>query len=153
MNVRTLKARLADQPEARLELVFDDGDTVPPEFHVTEVGHVTRRFIDCGGTRRVTECCLLQVWVAVNDPAHRLSAGKLLGILRLADDLPLSADLPVEVEYEGCVLSQYAVVAAEASPGVIRLRLADKHTDCLAKEACGLEPAGCGIPGAGGRCC
>ena len=149
MNLSELRALLAADPAAALELVFDDGNTVPPSFHVTEVGHVTRRFIDCGGTRRTTECCLLQVWVAAGDPDHRLPAGKLLDILRLADDLLPTGDLPVEVEYEGCVLSQYAVAAGEATPGRIRLRLEDKHTDCLAKEACGLTPAGACGPG----CC
>jgi hypothetical protein len=149
MTLAELRALLASQPAAALELVFDDGDTVPPAFHVTEVGHVTRRFIDCGGTRRTTECCLLQVWVAAGDPDHRLPAGKLLDILRLADDLLPSAALPVEIEYEGCVLSQYSVAAGEAAPGLIRLRLEDKHTDCLAKEACGLAPAGACGPG----CC
>ena len=149
MNLSELRALLAADPAAALELVFDDGDTVPASFHVTEVGHVTRRFIDCGGTRRTTECCLLQVWVAEGDPDHRLPAGKLLDILRLADDLLPAADLPVEIEYEGCVLSQYAVAAGEATPGRIRLRLEDKHTDCLAKEACGLTPAGACGPG----CC
>lgn len=149
MNLSELRALLAADPAAALELVFDDGDTVPASFHVTEVGHVTRRFIDCGGTRRTTECCLLQVWVAAGDPDHRLPAGKLLDILRLADDLLPTADLPVEIEYEGCVLSQYAVAAGEAAPGWICLRLEDKHTDCLAKEACGLTPAGACGPG----CC
>ena len=145
MILSDLRMLLGSQPTAALELVFDDGDTVPASFHVTEVGHVTRRFIDCGGTRRTTECCLLQVWVAEGDPDHRLLAGKLLDILRLADDLLPSPALPVEIEYEGCVLSQYSVAAGEAAPGLIRLRLEDKHTDCLAKEACGLSPAGaCG---------
>jgi hypothetical protein len=143
MNLRDFRAALRAHPEAQLAFVFDDGDTIPAEFHVTEVGHVRKRFIDCGGTERVVETCQLQVWVAANDPEHRLGAGKLAGILDLAKSLLPTEDLPVEVEYEGCVISQYAVTGAEYREGVVRFALEDKHTDCLDKEACGLESPGC----------
>ena len=63
-------------------------------------------------------------------------------------------DLEVEIEYEGCVVSQFGVSRAEQGDGVIRFHLVDKHTDCLAKEACGLEPSGCcGSETKAGSCC
>ena len=143
MTLRDFHAALRGHPEAQLLFVFDDGDTIPVDFHVTEVGHVRKRFIDCGGTQRVAESCQLQVWVAANDPEHRLVAAKLAGILDLAKPLLPSEDLPVEVEYEGCVISQYAVTGVEHRDGALRFALADKHTDCLDREACGLESPGC----------
>ena len=74
MKASEFSAALAAQPTAALEFVFDDGETIPPEFHVTEVGYVTKRFVDCGGTLRSTETLQLQTWVSPNDPDHRLTA-------------------------------------------------------------------------------
>ncbi len=144
MKISAFTAALAEQPTAALEFVFDDGETIPAEFHVTEVGHVTKRFVDCGGTLRSTETVQLQTWVSPNDPDHRLTAGKLTSILGIAAKSVLpSRDMEVEIEYEGCAVSQFGVARAEHGDGVIRFHLVDKHTDCLAKEACGLEPSGC----------
>ncbi|OIQ81463.1 hypothetical protein GALL_367720 [mine drainage metagenome] len=152
MILSEFKAALSAHPDSNLVFVFDDGDTIPADFHVTEVGHVVKTFVDCGGEKRVAESCQLQVWVAANDPEHRLSAGKLASILELAREIVPSDELPVEVEYEGCVISQYQVSGAEFRDGAIRFSLVDKHTDCLAKEACGLEGANC-CGGSGDGCC
>jgi len=35
-----------------INFVLQNGTVVPKHFHVTEVGQVTKRFIDCGGTVR-----------------------------------------------------------------------------------------------------
>jgi hypothetical protein len=67
-------------------------------FHITEVGHVQKDFIDCGGTRRATSSCVLQAWVAKNDEEHSLQAGKLAKIWKLADKILPSGELLVEVE-------------------------------------------------------
>lgn len=81
MKLTEFHTTLRAHPEARLDFVFDDGDTIPAAFHITEVGHVAKRFIDCGGTVRTVENVTLQAWVSPNDPDHRLAAGKLAGIL------------------------------------------------------------------------
>ena len=143
MKLHELKALLQANPDKRLNIIFPDADPIEPDFHITEVGHVSKNFIDCGGTRRRTESCVLQTWVAANDPDHRLAAGKLATILNLAGDLLPHDDLDVEIEYEGCTVSIYPVASAEVSTDEVRLQLTGKHTDCLAKEACGLEAGGC----------
>lgn len=150
MNLRALKQHLELNAEKPVGFIFDDGDYVPGHFHVTEVGHVAKSFIDCGGTVRNVATVQLQVWLG-NDEHHRLTAGKLAKIIELAEPLIPSDDLEVEVEYEGCVLSQYTVDNASAIDGQIIFRLGDKHTDCLAKEACGIDPAGKASAAAG--CC
>ncbi len=100
-----------------------------------------KRFIDCGGTRRIQSACALQVWVA-DDRAHRLAAGKLAGIVHMAHDLLGEDDLEVEVEYERGVIWQYPVVSAERQEGLVVFRLGLKHTDCLAPDRCGIPAAG-----------
>ena len=154
MKVSEFQAALSAQPASLLEFVFDDGERIPPEFHITEVGHVTKRFIDCGGTERTSETVQLQAWVSASDPDHRLSAGKLGSILGLAASTVLPPrDLVIEIEYEGCVVSQFGISHAEPSDGVIRFHLTDKHTDCLAKETCDVESSGhCGANNAASCC-
>src|SRR5580658_8386837 len=99
MKLRDLTDKLRRHPAKNVCFVLPDGDPIPANFHVTEVGHVVKNFIDCGGTVRRQETCLLQTWIAGNDPDHLLSAGKLAKILELSAKVVPSDDLDVEVEY------------------------------------------------------
>ena len=49
MKLRDLKATLTLHPDALPRFILPDGDQIPAHYHITEVGHVTKRFIDCGG--------------------------------------------------------------------------------------------------------
>lgn len=122
----------ADKP---LLFVMPDGGFIPAHYHITEVGHVMKRFIDCGGTRRTLETCLLQTWVH-DDVDHRLYAGKLATIFGMAGDVLPHHDLPVEVEHEDGVVAQFPVESAEVIDGTLAFRLGLKHTDCLARGIC-----------------
>ena len=148
MNVHEFERLLREAPLSQLRFALPDGSLVPAHFHVTEVGRVEKRFIDCGGTRRTVASCVLQVWVA-EDRDHRLAAGKLADILHLAKDLLAGDDLAIEVEYERGVVSQYPVLAAERQEGLLLFHLGLKHTDCLAKDRCGIPVAA----GRGSDCC
>src|ERR1700690_153393 len=105
MNLAELKAILREHQEKQLIFLLPDGDSIPPDFHVTEVGHVVKNFVDCGGTVRSAAACVLQAWTAAGDHGHRLSAGKLASILELARAVVPSDDLDVEIEYESCGIS------------------------------------------------
>ncbi|MCP5556327.1 MAG: hypothetical protein H7A55_01120 [Verrucomicrobiaceae bacterium] len=141
MTLTDFRAQLCAHSDKPLLLILPDGGLVPSHFHVTEVGHVKKNFIDCGGTRRSIETCLLQTWVA-NDTDHRLVAGKLEQIFTIAGDVLPSQDLPVEVEYEDDLTAQFPVIAHEIIDGALAFHLGWKHTDCLAKEKC-LPDSGC----------
>src|SRR5262249_47609022 len=151
MKLNEFLAVLPDNPSAAIQLMLPDGSLVPAHFHVTEVGRVHKDFIDCGGTTRSVTSCVLQVWVA-NDTEHRLDTAKLGKILRSAVPLLRTTDLPVEVEYENCVVSQYPLAEVEITPSGVLVHLGTKHTACLAEDRCGIAPAGvgcCSTPG----CC
>jgi hypothetical protein len=145
MTVSELESLLHGHPDAVVRFVLPDGGLIPVHAHVTEVGRVDKRFIDCGGTKRSESHCLLQTWVA-NDADHRLNAGKLAGILGKGKELLLDESLPVLVEYEEDLVSQFPLVSAAVEDGVIYLSTALRHTDCLAKELCTPE-LGCCAPG------
>lgn len=151
MTLDDFTAALADSPNTEIQLLLPDGTSVPAHFHVTEVGRVQKDFIDCGGTIRSVSSCVLQVWAA-GDTDHRLSTTKLAKIIGLAASLLQSTDLPVEVEYEAGVMSQYPLASVENTSSGILLRLGAKYTACLAEDRCGIIPAGtscCATPG----CC
>jgi len=154
-------SRLTDllraHPDSAVHFELPDGTRVPPHFHVTEVGRVRKDFIDCGGKVRSTERCVLQLWVADDDAAHRLVASKLARIIELGRPLLGSDDLAVEVEYDVGVITQFPVTGAQVTDGGggggggsgILVRLQGKHTACLAMERCGVSASV--APGAG--CC
>jgi hypothetical protein len=137
MNVKELTQVLEANNDSTLHVMLPTGEFVPDHFHVTEVGRVQKTFIDCGGTRRESVSCLLQVWTA-NDVEHRLSAGKLVKILKLAGPVLGSHELPVEIEYGADVASQYVLADVETTPAGPLFVLAGKQTDCLARDKCGV---------------
>ncbi|MFM8729309.1 MAG: DUF6428 family protein, partial [Planctomycetaceae bacterium] len=102
-------------PESRLHVMLPDRSFVPAHFHVTEVALVRKDFIDCGGTRRSTASCTLQIWVA-DDVDHRLNAAKLLKILALAQPVLETDELSVELEYETSVTAVYPLASIEQTP-------------------------------------
>jgi hypothetical protein len=143
MTIGELRRLLSRHPSERMHFMLPDGRFVPAHYHVTEVGHVRKDFIDCGGTVRSHASCVLQVWVA-NDVEHRLTAGKLEAILGIAMPLLGSDELPVEVEFEAGLVSQYPIGRAEATPSGLLFELGTKHTACLAPETCGVSGDCCG---------
>lgn len=164
MTLRELKDLLAKHRDSAFRLRLPDGSPVPLSFHVTEVGRVHKTFLDCGGTLRETLACQLQVWVG-EDFDHRIETGKMAAILEKARAYLPDETIPVEVEYEDRVISQYTITGAEITEEAVLLNLAHKHTECLAPELCGLpsrpaqpssryavEPLNaCCAPG--GKCC
>jgi hypothetical protein len=141
MTITELKNILALNPDKGLKFILPNKEAIPAHFHITEVGRVQKDFIDCGGTRRASTLCVLQAWVAANDEDHALSAGKLASILSLAGKILPSDELEVEVEFEAPYVSQFPIESAESDSNAVIFHLTTKHTDCLAKEKCGVDAA------------
>ena len=62
--------------------VLENGTPVPEHFHVTEIGLITKNFIDCGGTVRNEKVVNFQMSKA-NYFEHRLKPKKILEIISL----------------------------------------------------------------------
>jgi len=131
------------------------GEYLPAHFHVTEVGLVSKHFIDCGGVERQETVANFQLWEA-GDYDHRLAPQKFLHILNLSEKILGSEDLDIEVEYQQATIGKFGLTH-EGNDFV----LTQKQTACLAQDACGipaaqsfalpqLQVAGC-TPGGG--CC
>lgn len=109
-----------------------NGELVPNHFHVTEVGKITKNFIDCGGTVRNEEVVNFQLWEA-NDYDHRLHPEKLVKIIELSERVLGIEDNEVEVEYQGETIGKYDL--SFNGKGFV---LASKATNCLASDKCGI---------------
>ena len=153
MKLSELKSILESQPDKFPRFILPDGDQVPANFHLTEVGHVAKNFIDCGGTIRKTESCVLQLWATDDDANHRLNAGKMATILALGERVLPHYDLEVEVEYDNYAISQFPITGFETSGDHLDFTLTTKHTDCLAKEKCGVGDNSCAPQPAAAACC
>ncbi len=154
MTLHELKSLLAEYPDRYFRLRLPDASAVPLSFHITEVGRVRKDFLDCGGQLRERTTCQLQVWVG-EDYDHRIETGKMAGILAKGVVLLPDDSVPVEIEYEDRVISQYTIETHELTDDAVILNLAHKHTECLAPELCGLQMPDLRLPAIGGKspCC
>ncbi|WP_335966144.1 DUF6428 family protein [Galbibacter sp. PAP.153] len=130
MKLSALK--LALQSREQIAFKLPNGSLVPAHFHVTEVGHIHKKFIDCGGTVREESRIGLQLWSA-NDYNHRLHPEKLIHILELSEKVLKLEDHEIEVEYQGETINKFGL-DIEGDVFV----LTGTETDCLAKAACGI---------------
>jgi hypothetical protein len=118
---------------AAIAFQLPNGDLVPNHFHVTEIGKVTKNFIDCGGKLRNEEVANFQLWEA-NDYDHRLHPDKLLHIIELSEKVLALPDLEIEVEYQ----MQDTIGKFSLGFDGMNFLLMSKQTDCLAKSSCGM---------------
>ena len=142
MKYEALKSVLEQYPTTFPRFVLPDGDYIPTHAHVTEVGHVVRNFIDCGGLTGREEKIVLQTHVG-DDNDHRLRADRFAKILRLGNRVVPSADLDVDVEYDCCVVAQYPITEAKAEGDHLNLILGRGQTQCRARERRDSEAAAC----------
>jgi Family of unknown function (DUF6428) len=133
MTLRDLEQALAQWPMTFPRFVLPDGDYIPAHAHVTEVGHVLKNFIDCGGLTGKEEKVLLQTHVG-DDTEHRLRSDRFAKILQLGTRVVTSADLDVEVEYDCCVVAQYPIQEARPEGEHLDLILQRRRTQCRARE-------------------
>ncbi|TAH19828.1 MAG: hypothetical protein EAZ08_07115 [Cytophagales bacterium] len=132
MKLSEIKNTLKTVDTVNFEL--PNGSFVAESFHVTEVGIVTKNFIDCGGTVRNEKVANFQLWNA-NDFEHRLKPAKLLNIIALSEKVLGIEDLEVEVEYQSDTIGKYALGFNGTN-----FVLLSKQTNCLAKDNCGIPP-------------
>lgn len=128
MKISEIKTILADLSGVTFRL--PDGTTLPPHFHVTEVGLVTKHFIDCGGTERTETVANFQLWEG-SDHDHRLAPQKFLRILNLCEKVLGPGDLEIEVEYQQDTIGKFGM----AFDGENFL-LTTRRTACLAQDIC-----------------
>ncbi len=132
MKLSEIKKHLGTAEAVNFRL--PSGDYVPASFHVTEIGLVSKHFIDCGGTERQESWANFQLWNA-DDLEHRLKPQKLLHIIGLSEKVLGMGDLEIEVEYQSETIGKYALHFDGKD-----FELLPKYAACLASESCGITP-------------
>lgn len=130
MKLSEFKKQLSTVTE--LNFVLPNGTIVPQHFHVTEVGQVTKNFIDCGGTVRNEKVVNFQLWEA-NDFDHRLAPKKLNDIIALSEKVLGLEDAEIEVEYQSETIGKYGIEFNGKE-----FTLTSTQTNCLAQDKCGI---------------
>ncbi len=151
MKLSDFKTHLLSVDE--LNFVLPNGSSIPKHFHITEVGQVDKRFIDCGGVIREEQVISLQLWESI-DIWHRLEPAKLLKIIELSEQKLSIGDFEIDVEYQNDTIGKYQLEFN--APNFV---LMGKKTACLATDNCGIPSpeqlkqalTACCTPG--GKCC
>ena len=130
MKLSEFKKQLSTVME--LNFILPNRTMVPKHFHITEVGHITKNFIDCGGTVRNEKVINFQLWEA-NDFDHRLAPKKLNDIINLSEKVLGLEDAEIEVEYQGETIGKYGLEFNGKE-----FMLTSTQTNCLAQDKCGI---------------
>jgi hypothetical protein len=130
MNLSQVKKELSTLQN--VAFILPNGTFVPEHFHVTEVGLISKNFIDCGGKVRKETVVNFQLWDA-NDFDHRLKPKQLLDIIALSEKILGIADNDVEVEFQGETIGKY-----DLGFNGKEFTLINKQTACLAEDECGI---------------
>jgi hypothetical protein len=117
---------------SEISFQFENGLHIPQHFHITEVGLITKDFIDCGGVIRNEKLISFQLWHA-NDFNHRLKAKNILEIISMAENSIIFEDPEIEVEYQNSTIGKYGL-----SFNGENFILKSKTTNCLAEDNCGI---------------
>lgn len=111
---------------------LENGTFVPEYFHITEIGMITKHFIDCGGTIRNEKIISFQLWNA-NDFDHKLKPIKLINIIEISEKQLELEDNEIEVEYQNETIGKYAL-DFDGTHFILK----NKTTACLANDKCGI---------------
>lgn len=133
MKLADLHAVLEKHPDIFPRFILPNGDYIPAHAHVTEIGHVVKNFIDCGGAMGKSETVLLQTHVG-HDTDHRLKSDRFAKILQLGERVLPHNQLEVEIEYDCCVVAQYPVAEVKPAGNHLDVILGKRRTQCLAQE-------------------
>jgi Family of unknown function (DUF6428) len=130
MKISEFKAHLNNLNTVDFKL--PNGTLVPLHYHITEVGRISKQFIDCGGDVHEEKYANIQIWVA-DDYDHRVEPRTVLNIFDLSKKVLNDEDLEIEVEYQTDTIGKYDLSFADNA-----FQLQAKETDCLAKIKCNI---------------
>jgi len=130
MRINDIKEILHDIKN--VTFILPNGVSVPPHFHITEIGIITKHFIDCGGTERIEKVANFQLWTA-DDFNHRIAPKKLLDIIELSEEIVKLNNLEIEVEYQTDTIGKFGLKFDGDN-----FLLTNTKTDCLDKDKCGI---------------
>ena len=132
MKISEFKKQLENT--RNLEFYLPDGIKIPSHFHITEMGIVTKNFIDCGISIHEEKKVTFQLWYA-HDLEHKLTSETVLNIISGSHKILGNQDLEIEVEYQ--MEQTIGKFGLDYTNG--NFELTKKETACLALDSCGIS--------------
>lgn len=139
MNSTQLIDALEARPGAVLQFRLPDGETIPGDFHITELSDARYTGMDCGGrasSRRETVVQLL-----AGRDGEGMSAGRAAAIWRrvlegpVGDALDLEAEIVVEYDRGGEQLARYPLTDLRIHASTIVASLGSLHSVCAPAQS------------------
>ncbi|MCX2718846.1 DUF6428 family protein [Lentiprolixibacter aurantiacus] len=162
MKTREFIELLEQNPGKSLLFEYRHGETVAPNYHITEIKNVSVDTVDCGAGTDFWKETVIQLWESPVEKESRsyMSAFKAMSIINRVDKIkPLQQDAILKFEYGNANFhtAQLPVMGVDIETQQLRVKLAPDITDCKAKSECGIPeevlstPATKCAPGSG--CC
>ncbi|MEZ4857528.1 MAG: DUF6428 family protein [Flavobacteriaceae bacterium] len=122
---------------------YTSGNFVAPNYHITEVKHVTIDSVDCGSSTDSWNETIVQLWESPSErhKTEYMSTFKALGILKKVGQMkPFDMDAVIKFEYSNPNFhtAQLFVNDYSLTENQLILLLGIQKTDCKAKEVCGV---------------
>lgn len=134
MNLSEVKLHLKNA--STVAFTLPDGSLVPGNCDVTEIGKITKDFIEGTGTTHKETVATLRLR-NTNDGDYRLTPEKMLHMIQFSQEkLGLQDSLEVDVEYQGITIGNYGLGLDGTS-----FVLISKTMDGLPKEPGGIPSA------------
>ena len=134
---------LEQHPGKSLLFEYRQGETVAPDYHITEIKNVSIDSIDCGAGSDSWKETVIQLWESPVEKETRsyMSAYKAMSIINRVDRVkPLQQDAILKFEYgnDSFHTAQLPVMGVEIGAQQLRVKLVSDITDCKAKSECGI---------------
>ena len=125
-------------PEKRLVFVNDEGMTIHPGYHLTELKTAALETVDCGAQKNRWNETIVQLWVPEEEESDEfMTAKKFLSIYdRVSGMIALEPEAEIRFEYgdENFPSSNYHVESVTQDEKNIRVELQLPQTTCKARE-------------------
>jgi hypothetical protein len=138
MKTKDFLALLRRSPHKSVIFVNDNGLTVRPGYHLTELKAATYDAIDCGAQKNRWNETIVQLWVPEEEASDELmTAGKFLSIYdKVSGMISIDPEAEMRFEYgdESFFPSNYHVATVKQDDATIRVELQPPQTTCKARD-------------------
>lgn len=146
MTTNEFLTLLKEHPNKSLLFEYRNGHFVGANYHITEIKNITIDAVDCGAKTDFWKETIIQLWESPKEKDKReyMSSYKALGILNKVDAIkPMEKNVEVKFEYSNPNFhtAQLSVHGFDISADQIIMKLTVEHTDCKAKDECGVPVA------------
>ncbi len=138
MKTKEFLSILRRSPTKQLIFMNEDGVSIHPGYHLTEVKVATLKTVDCGAQKNQWKETIIQLWVPENERDETfMSAGKFLSIYDTVSgmiDVDLAAEIRFEYGDENFFPSNYHVKTVTEEDAALEVQLQPPQTTCKARD-------------------